>query len=391
MRARHRPSPKQLPSFEPDTTITAVNSFTREDLIRDAIARTFFPPTTLARAIDRLAFVQADPIRAHARAQDLILRHRVKNYRAGDLDRSYQRLDVEEDYLVNYGFLPRAHVALMHPRTTRRTWTQRHAARATAILDFIRERGEAHPEDVEEHFAHGRVKNAWGGMSRASTQLLDTMHYRGLLRIARRDAGVRVYALPKYAPIDLSPAERAKRLLHLALSLYGPVPERSLGTLTSFLRCGAPHLRPQLRAALKQLKTDLPRHTIDGVTWYWPDPPTPGAPTNETVRFLAPFDPLVWDRRRFELLWGWAYRFEAYTPVKKRVRGYYALPLLWRDDVIGWTNVNSGDVTFGYVSGTPPRDRAFTRELEAEVERLRTFLSTESDPRNSEGLRSSPP
>jgi uncharacterized protein YcaQ len=53
---------------------------------------------------------------------------------------------------------------------------------------------------------------------------------------------------------------------------------------------------------------------------------------------LAPFDPLVWDRRRFELFWGWDYRFEAYTPPSKRRFGYYALPLLWRDDVIGWAN-----------------------------------------------------
>ena len=57
------------------------------------------------------------------------------------------------------------------------------------------------------------------------------------------------------------------------------------------------------------------------------------------MRLLAPFDPVVWDRRRFELFWGWAYRFEAYTPAPKRKLGYYALPLLWRDRVIGWANV----------------------------------------------------
>ena len=51
----------------------------------------------------------------------------------------------------------------------------------------------------------------------------------------------------------------------------------------------------------------------------------------DEVRLLAPFDPVVWDRRRFEVFWGWAYRFEAYTPAPKRVRGYYALPLMWGD------------------------------------------------------------
>ena len=56
---------------------------------RAAVARTLFAPTTLQRALDRLGFVQADPIRAPARAQDLTLRHRVDGYRAGDLERRY--------------------------------------------------------------------------------------------------------------------------------------------------------------------------------------------------------------------------------------------------------------------------------------------------------------
>src|SRR6202008_2631285 len=99
---------------------------------------------------------------------------------------------------------------------------------------------------------------------------------------------------------------------------------------------------------------------------------------DDGVRLLAPFDPVVWDRRRFELLWDWSYRFEAYTPVKKRTRGYYALPLLWRDRVIGWGNlsVKNGALhaDLGYVSGRRPRDRRFTRALDEELERMRAFL-----------------
>ncbi|MDQ3215663.1 MAG: winged helix-turn-helix domain-containing protein, partial [Pseudomonadota bacterium] len=59
------------------------------DLRRYAVARSLFAPTTLKGALGKMAFVQADPIRAPARAQDLTLRHRVKNYRAGDLERRY--------------------------------------------------------------------------------------------------------------------------------------------------------------------------------------------------------------------------------------------------------------------------------------------------------------
>src|SRR3982750_4032607 len=89
---------------------------TSDDLRRFAVTRSLFPPTTLRRAIARMGFVQADPIRAPARAQDLILRHRVKHYRDGDLERCYAKLDIEEDALINYGFVHRDLQKLMHPR-----------------------------------------------------------------------------------------------------------------------------------------------------------------------------------------------------------------------------------------------------------------------------------
>ena len=92
---------------------------------------------------------------------------------------------------------------------------------------------------------------------------------------------------------------------------------------------------------------------------------------------LAPFDPIVWDRRRFAHLWGWDYRFEAYTPPAKRKLGYYALPLLWRDDVIGWANASADRTTLRVAVDfvrKAPRDAAFRRELDAEVERLRECI-----------------
>ena len=138
------------------------------ELRRYAVARSLFAPTTLPRAIDRLGFVQADPIRAPARAQDLTLRHRVVDYHAGDLERRYARLALEEDFFVNYGFLPRRFHALMHPRSAMRPWSPATKRRAQAILDFVRERGIAHPRDVDVHFAHGTVTNYWGGSSAAT-------------------------------------------------------------------------------------------------------------------------------------------------------------------------------------------------------------------------------
>src|SRR5215469_4593305 len=95
-------------------------AITLDTLRRYAVARSLFPTTTLRRALDRMGFVQADPIRAPARAQDLILRHRVKDYRAGDLERRYATLGVEEDFFINYGFVTRELQAVMHPRADRR-------------------------------------------------------------------------------------------------------------------------------------------------------------------------------------------------------------------------------------------------------------------------------
>ena len=89
---------------------------TIDDLRRHAVSRSLFPGTSLSNVLDVLGFVQADPIRAPARAQDLILRHRVSDYRAGDLEREYPRLDVHEDFFINYGFVSDRVFRLMHPR-----------------------------------------------------------------------------------------------------------------------------------------------------------------------------------------------------------------------------------------------------------------------------------
>jgi uncharacterized protein YcaQ len=352
---------------------------TLADLRRHAIARTFFTPTTLPRAIARLGFVQADPIRAPARAQDLTLRHRVADYRAGDLERRYARLSIEEDFFVNYGFVPRGTHHLMHPRSPRTTWTKARWTQAHALLEFVRERGVVHPREVDAEFAHGKTVNWFGGSSNASTQLLDGMHYRGLLRVARREGGIRLYAAREATPPPEDAGAVHDALVDVVVAKYAPLPLATLGMLVSRLSIGVPQWTGERSAVLKRTKARLAHERIAGVDWYWPaGERIRRAEPEERVRLLAPFDPLVWDRRRFELFWGWAYRFEAYTPAPKRQLGYYALPLLWRDQVIGWGNLAWRDgrlaAQFGYVAGRAPRDRAFRNALDAEIAGTATFL-----------------
>jgi len=359
------------------------------DLRRQAAARTFFVPGTLEQAFERMGFVQADPIRAPARAQDLILRHRVRGYHVGDLDRRYAELDLEEDFFLTYGFVTRSLQALMHPRAetgvpadSPARWPAERRRRARQLLAFIRERGEVHPRDVERRFSHGKVRNYWGGSSHATTHLLDAMHYRGMLRVVRRESGIRVYAERRHGAGASTAAERRSRLDRLvdaALAIYAPVPALTLSYIVRRLRFAAPQWHGELRATLATARERLGHARVDGVDWFWPareDPSAASAPPDR-VRLLTPFDPLVHDRRQFELLWGWVYRFEAYTPPARRKLGYYAMPLLWRDRVTGWGNLSVEDgqlqAEVGYV-GSRPRDRVFPRELDRELERMREFL-----------------
>ena len=368
-------------------------AITLDDLRRYAIARSLFPPTTLKRALHRMGFVQADPIRAPARAQDLILRHRVKSYRAGDLERRYAELGVHEDFFINYGFVTAEIQALMHPRADscvpaegRVPWPGARRKRAQLVLEFVRERGTVHPQEVDDHFSHGTVRNYWGGKSNATTHLLDAMHYQGLLRVVRRAAGIRLYAVHQHGAAPVGESERQARidaLVDAAVHVYAPMAAASLRFLVRRLRFAAPQWQKELTSAWHRAQLRLARTQIDGIDWYWPAAEDPAcSASHDQVRLLAPFDPVVWDRARFELLWGWIYRFEAYTPPPKRKRGYYALPLLWRDRVIGWANlsVKNGELhaEFGYVNSRTPRDRLFRSELQTELDRMRSFLGLRS-------------
>ncbi|RDI18136.1 hypothetical protein DFR41_11552 [Pseudacidovorax intermedius] len=355
-----------------------------DHLRRYAVARSLFTPTTLPAAIRRLGFVQADPIRAPARAQDLILRHRVTDYRAGDLEARYPRLQIDEDCLVNYGFLPREHLALMHPREPRRPWDAQTQRKADDVLAFVRERRIVHPREVELHFAHGRRQNPWGGAGNLATHLLDGLHYRGLLRVKRRDSGTRVYEVAAHPPADESPAGRARRaaaLIDLVVRTYAPLPAASLTYLVRLLGYGAPHLSAQTQAALRLAREQLASATLDGTTWYWPADENPRSrrwAVDDQLRLLAPFDPIVWDRRRFTLFWGWTYKFEAYVPPAQRQFGYYALPMLWGDRVIGWANVAGESAgrapAVGYADAAAAQDRTASTLLDEDLARLSQFL-----------------
>jgi uncharacterized protein YcaQ len=360
---------------------------TLAELRRYAIARSLFKPLTLPAAIRRLGFVQADPMRAPARAQDLILFQRVRGYRAGDLERRYERLGIEEDAFVNYGFVQREMLALLHPRTPRRPWDADTMRRAQNVLAFVRERGVVHPREVGEAFAHhGRIAGYWGGELNASTRLLEHMHHHGWLRVRRRESGTRVYEAMSHVEQDDSPPARqarAEALVDAIVSLYAPIPSPSLGYLVTLLRYGAMHLSVETRAVLKAARERYGHAVVDGITWYWPADENPASSRHRPdmgVRLLAPFDPVVWDRRRFQMLWDWAYRFEAYVPAPRRTMGHYALPVLWGETMVGWANLRNERGGLKHQLGfaaARPKNPAFGRALDEELARFKAFLAPE--------------
>lgn len=345
-----------------------------KDLRRQAIAASLFRPTTLRQAVERMGFVQADPIRAPARAQDLILRHRVKDYRVGDLERHYDRLGLEEDRFYAHGFLPQSTWRLLPSRAKRRLTTLE-----KRVLEVVANHKRVHPADLEAHFGRKRATNGWGGQSKATTRALHYLHHYGFLRVVGRERGIRVYeaALPPKEQVD--PNERFRQIVLIIASILGPLSDRSLRASLFFLGHRGPTLA-MLRGAVPNLieSGELSHATVNGTRYLWRTGQVVARrPLDETVRFLCPFDPLVWDRRRFEEFWGWPYRFEAYVPAPKRKLGYYAMPLLWREEMIGWVNASTKNgklaVEAGFRNGKP-RDRDFATQFEAEITRLSAFL-----------------
>jgi uncharacterized protein len=352
--------------------------------LRAAAFRTLAPQPDLQTALDQMGFVQADPIRAPARAQDLTLMARVAGYRAGELEARYTALDIEEDYLPNYGFVSRPVWTLLHPRAARPARIEQDApGLMERVLAHAQQAGELHPRTAGEVFGRRRVENNWGGGSNATTRALEALHYAGRLRVVRREAGIKVFAPASVAAHSLSQAERIRALVMVLARLYAPASEPGLRLLVGLSHYGMPGLLAELRADLKAAIKEraLSSAKVDGLTYLWPaDTELDAVPATvpvSGVRIVGPFDPLIWDRRRFEHLYGWTYRFEAYTPPAKRVMGYYALPLFLAEKAVGWANlkVEHGELIAdtGLIPGVR-RTAAFEKSLKAELERYRGFL-----------------
>lgn len=345
----------------------------RKQFTERLVQESLFAPCQLGEAMKRLGFVQADPIRSPARAQDLILRNRVHGYRAGDLEERYPTLDLEESFLYAYGVLTPDLWRAIHPKGE-----QELTAEQRKVRDLVKREGPMDSKALEAFIGKESARNCWGGSSRAGKLILESLHDRGELRIARREKGIRIYEPANPFQSMSSKEERFQTLILATLQAMGP-------TTSTFLLAEIAHFRYLIPKAVERrqcLQTLIDAGSIqtdylDSVPYLSLPWEEKGTQPSETVTLLCPFDPLVRDRSRFEHLWGWKYRFEAYTPRPQRKFGYYAMPILWNNEVIGWANasIREGElqVCFGYV-GRQPRGTAYRLAVELEVARLAQFL-----------------
>src|SRR5258708_18904197 len=198
----------------------------------------------------------------------------------------------------------------MHPRPytcvpaeSHRPWPAARRKRARLLLEFVRERGAVHPREVDDHFSQGTVRNYWGGSSSATTHLLEAMQYGGLLRVVRREAGIRIYAPHgdlEAEPMDVSLRQaRLDALVDVAARTYAPLPGASLSSLVRGLRYAVPQWRDELAGALRRAMHRLAHAHVGGVQWFWPADERPARHAKragrDTVRLLPPFHPLLSD------------------------------------------------------------------------------------------------
>ncbi|MES2707947.1 MAG: crosslink repair DNA glycosylase YcaQ family protein [Verrucomicrobiota bacterium] len=307
-----------------------------------------FPET--GAALEHHGFIQIDPINVCGRMHDLILRNRVADYREGGLMRllhgpADSPLAAESRTAFEH-HLPHSHVlaamplnawpyllAAMRNRTLGTgAWSgglePRQAALAEVILREIAERGALSSEDLADG---QRDDHGWGSQASLAKTTLHKLFFHGRLLIARRQANRRYYDLPE-------------RVLPAAvMALPEPTPEETARwiTLLKLRQRRVMTLSPAERARVADLVQSLAVEGIPGLHCLRSDLPLldePAAPLREEESrplLLAPLDPLIYDRRLASRLWGFDYTWEVYTPPEKRLRGYYALPLLSGLEIAG--------------------------------------------------------
>jgi uncharacterized protein YcaQ len=255
--------------------------------------------------VRRLGFLQLDPISVVASPQHLVLWSRMGPFDPAELD----RLLWEERQLVEWdAFLyPIEDLPILKAFMRRRdrphdrrlvAYLKEHAAFRRYILKELRERGPLLSREIEDAPGHRREDHRWWGQRKMGL-MLEIMAARGDVAVVGRRGKQRLWDLAErwYPETETLPLAKARRLSE--------------------------------EKRFRALGVKLERGRL------LPHPEAEDGPVPERVTFLSPFDGLVKNRDRAEMLWNFRYRLEMYVPAAKREYGYYVLPILSGDRLVG--------------------------------------------------------
>ena len=255
--------------------------------------------------VRRLGFLQLDPISVVAPPQELVLWSRLGPWDTGELDRLLwkERNLVEWDAFV----YPVEDLPLLRARMRRRdrpldlrimAWLKEHAAFRRYVLKELRERGPLLSREIEDAPSHRREDHRWWGQRKMGL-MLECLAARGEGAVVGRQGKQRLWDLAErwYPETETIPVPKALRLIE----------EKRFRAIGVRLERGRLFAHPDAK---------------DG-------------PVPERTTFLSPFDRLIHDRDRLEALWDFRYRLEMYVPAAKREYGYYVLPILHGERIVG--------------------------------------------------------
>jgi uncharacterized protein YcaQ len=302
-------------------------------------------PAATAAAVEHLGYVQIDTINVIERCHHHILWNRIPDYRRADL-RQAQSVDksVFEYWTHALSYVPTRDLRFfipamkLHRREGHKWFGSVKPEDLRKVMRLIRRDGALTIRDIEDDVLVDK-EHLWASR-KPSKRALQLLFYQGRLTISERNGMLKTYALTERhfgwdkPPKGASAGETAAYLLDRALRAQGVV------SLDSICHLDAPSKAPIRRLIeVRVRRKALVPVALEGAgkQEHWTEPATLENATEAAaalVHILSPFDPLIIQRKRTQLFFDYAHRFEAYVPREKRLFGYFALPVLAGEGVV---------------------------------------------------------
>jgi uncharacterized protein YcaQ len=353
-------------------------------------------PQATAAAVEHLGYVQIDTINVIERSHHHILWTRIPNYRRADL-RQAQSVDrsVFEYWTHALSYVPARDLRFFlpamkrHKREGHKWLSSVKPADLRKVLRLIRRDGALTIRDIDDDVLVEK-EHLWASR-KPSKRALQLAFYTGVLTISERIGMLKTYDLMARhfgwdrPPKPASAGETTAYLLDRALRAQGVV------SLDSICHLDAPS-KPSIRRLIQTRvrRNELAPVALEGAgkQEHWARPETleiSDGGAFELVHILSPFDPLIIQRKRTELFFGYGHRFEAYVPREKRVFGYFALPVLVGENIVAAIDLKTDRRSrtllmqkWSWVDAAPRGARKdLKRRIEEELHRFERFQLAE--------------